>query len=86
MGNFCQQVLKPLGSYTQVFTILHYMHIYLHMSVEDFPSHEFMQVRVNLNYSTKGLKEVRFKVIKYMSSKYVVSNSKLDHFTIDKTF
>ena len=22
MGNFCQQVLKPLGSYTRVFTVM----------------------------------------------------------------
>ena len=24
MGNFCQQVLKPLGSYTWVFTVMHF--------------------------------------------------------------
>ena len=30
MGNFCQQVLKPLGSYKRLFTVLTHFYVVAH--------------------------------------------------------
>ena len=40
MANFCQQVLKPLGSYTRVFTVLHTKNVrYIYSTVRKLVIH-----------------------------------------------